>query len=167
MNVFVGYNNYSWQTFAGIYSILKLNSPLKSSISASSYQLSIPCESLFYHRRGSRGHRSPRVSGRTQNISLVTLYHCLPGAAPLAPTMSPRGQEWMLAWYTQQLISFALFQFDGHSCSWQNRRASDALLQRDTGKVKLSTEHHFKYIVWMRHTFDKLLSWRVYWLDCR
>lgn len=154
-NVFVGYNNNSRQTFAGIYSILKLSSPLKSSISASSDQLSIPCESLFYRRRGSRGHRSPRVSGRKQNISLVTLDHRRPGAAPLAPTMSPRGQEWMLAWYTQQLISFALFQFDGHSCSWQNRRASDALLQRDVGKIKLSAEHHLKNIARMRQTFDK------------
>lgn len=32
-------------------------------------------------------------------------------------TISARGQEWMLAWYTQQLCSLALFQLDGHSCS--------------------------------------------------
>lgn len=44
------------------------------------------------------------------------------------PTMRARGQEWMLAWYTQQLCSLALFQFDGHSCSWQNFLASDPSL---------------------------------------
>lgn len=60
------------QTFAGIDSVVVgLNSPLKSSISASSYQLSIPCESLFYHRQGSRGHRSLRVSGRTKIIGVT------------------------------------------------------------------------------------------------
>ncbi len=42
----------------------------------------------------------------------------------------------MLAWYTQQFISLALFQFAGHSCSWQNLFASDALLQENQGGFK-------------------------------
>lgn len=62
---------YQHRPSLSIDELVGIYSPLKSSISASSCLLSIPCESLFCHRQGSRGRRSPRVSERTANVNVV------------------------------------------------------------------------------------------------
>lgn len=61
-------------------------------------------------------------------------------------TMRPRGHEWMLAWYTQQLSSLALFQLDGHSWSSQNRFASAASLDAK-GSMDTSSVSHWATVL--------------------
>lgn len=110
------------------------------------------------------------------------------GEACAVQTMRPRGQEWMLAWYTQQFISFALFQCDGHMCSWQNLFASDALLKvkvsRKTRTLIKETPHAANYcgssntnlvLICLSNSLraftwewkEILLSQRGYWLSLR
>lgn len=58
-------------------------------------------------------------------------------------TMKAKGQEWMLAWWTQQFSLFASFQLAGHSCSSQNSLAAVALLAKEQRK-----RHNFIFITY-------------------
>lgn len=65
-------------------------------------------------------------------------------------TMKAKGQEWMLAWWTQQFSLFASFQLAGHSCSSQNSLAAVALLAKEQRKG-----HNFIFISYSSKLFLK------------